>query len=87
MQALQKYTVGIAAMLILNSVLQQGIGRRRRIPTTIDTRGSCISVTAACTTLTRTLIIVIVVSQAFNRLGEDFSFFSIKRKVFPYDPI
>ena len=35
----------------------------------------------------RSIVIVFVVSQAFNRLGEDFSFFSIKRKVFPYDPI
>ena len=53
-------------MLILTSVLH-GIGRRRRIPTTIIMRGTSISGTATWTTITRTTIIGFVVSQDFTQ--------------------
>ena len=43
------------------------IGRRRSFPTAIFMRGSCISGTATCSTIPSTLLIVFVVSQAFNR--------------------
>ena len=86
MKVLQRYAVWIAITQMKASVLH-GIGRRRSLPTSIRVRGTSISGTATWTAIPSTAVIGFVVSQAFNRLGEDFSFFSIKRKVFPYDPI